>query len=87
MYKIFLICSLIILSVNIVAQTPAKVLTKKDFAVKQLDFTLAKSTVIEVLRKCMIEIDRGIKDGEAMPSREYSSYDIKLKTFLKKSLI
>ncbi len=86
MRKIFLFLSVLIFTAVVCAQNPVvETLTKRELAIKQIDYTLEKSIVFEELRKCLLELKKADKDGKALPSRKYSKYSIMLGYYSKYS--
>lgn len=54
-------------------ETPAEKARKR--LIIQINFTLEQSTVLEYLKKCVQDIQRGDRDGKALPTSKYSTYD------------
>ena len=79
MHKIFLLLSLLFIFAAVVfsQKLGSKVLTKRELAIKQIDATLDRSEVIEILKKCLLEIQRGANDREALSSSKYSIHCIR----------
>jgi hypothetical protein len=83
MRKIFLLFLLLMFTGIVFVQTPVagKTRTKRELAIREIERTLEKSTVLEYLKKCMADITKG-EDGKALKRSKYIPYKIRIKTFL-----
>ena len=83
MHKILLLLVLLF-TISIFSQSSVygRNLTKRELAIREIDRTLDKSTVLELLRKCLLEIERANKDQKTLEKSKYISHMIKIKMFL-----
>ncbi|MDD5697124.1 MAG: hypothetical protein PHH77_00775 [Victivallaceae bacterium] len=60
-------------------KTPAD--KERERLIRQINATLEQTTVLEYLKKCVQDIQRGGKDGKALPTSQYSIYDTVLRMY------
>ena len=65
------------------APTSSKAELKRKIIITQIEETLEKSTVIAYLGKCILEIEKGAKDGKPLKMDKYLSYNAMIKKYLK----